>query len=163
MKISLIAAMSHNKVIGIQNTLPWHMPADLKHFKQLTLYKPIIMGKNTFNSIGKALPSRQNIVLTRDNDFKADNTYVFHEIDTALAEVAQEDEVMIIGGESIYQQFLPKATTMYLTLIDVVRDGDAFFPEWNENEWKEVSNETHQADENNKYDYRFVTLKKIEA
>lgn len=160
MKIALIAALSKNRVIGKQNELPWHLPADLRHFKSLTTGKSIIMGRSTFQSIGKALPNRQNIILTRDENFIADGCTIVHSMGQALEQAEHQQELMIVGGTTIYQQFLPIAQMMYLTLIDEEFDGDAYFPEWVKDEWNETAREDHNADEKNALNYSFVTLER---
>ena len=122
--ISLIAAMANNRVIGKDNDMPWHMPADLAHFKKVTLGKPVIMGRKTFESIGRPLPGRTNIVITRNLDWQHDGVEVVDSPEQALAKVAGVDEVMIIGGGNIYQQFLPQAENLSLHFIDLDVDGD---------------------------------------
>lgn len=162
--ISIIAALGRNNVIGNRNGLPWHLPADLQHFKELTKGKPIIMGSKTFESIGKPLPQRDNIVLTRDSDYKAEGCKIARSLDEALQLAEQGElgkasgEVMICGGESVYKQFLPLAQRMYLTFIDGDFEGDAYFPEFDKTEWKEVAKENRQADIHNPYNYSFVVL-----
>ena len=160
MRISLIAAMDRNRVIGKKNSLPWYLPADLRHFKKLTLGKPIIMGSKTFASIGKPLSQRINIVLTRDPAFAAEGCVVAHSIEDALRATQGHDEVIVIGGATIFEQFLPIADKMYLTIIDAAVDGDIYFPEWNRNEWRETSREEHDADGKNKYHYTFLILER---
>ncbi|MUH72574.1 type 3 dihydrofolate reductase [Psychrosphaera haliotis] len=162
-KISLIAAMAKNRIIGKDNDMPWHMPADLKHFKKVTLGKPVIMGRKTFESIGRPLPGRQNIVVTRDDNWHFDGVTSVNSTDSALALVAGVEEVMVIGGGNIYKQFLPKADTLYLTFIDLDVKGDTVFPDWSEvGNWKKVEQESHLSDEKNQYNYEFVTLQKFE-
>ena len=159
MIVSLIAALSTNHVIGKNNQLPWHLPADLKHFKDLTLNKSIIMGRKTFDSIGRALPNRRNIVITTQSDYKADNAETYASIDAALAATATEAEVMLIGGAQLYKQTIARADRLYLTLVDtVIADGDAFFPTWDPKEWSIDQEEIHAADEKNNFAYRFVML-----
>ncbi len=158
MRLSAIAALSENQVIGDDNTLPWHIPADLQHFKNLTKGKPIVMGRKTHESIGGALPNRRNIILSRAKDFEAPGCEVFQSIDEALLALKDSDEVFIIGGEQIYQELLPFIDTLYLTIVHETFDGDAFFPEIDPSEWKEISREKHLADDKNPYDYSFVTL-----
>lgn len=161
--ISLIAAMAHDRVIGYNNQMPWHLPADLAHFKKITMNKPIIMGRNTFASIGKALPGRQNIVITSRADYEAPGCDVVSSIDAAIAIAGDVDEIMIIGGGQIYKQCLARAQRMYLTFIDETVPGDAFFPEWETSEWMEVARESHEPDEKNRYAYHFVCLERCEA
>lgn len=161
MMISLIAAMAKNRVIGQKNIMPWHLPADLKHFKAVTLNKPVIMGRKTYESIGRPLPNRRNIVVTRQVDLELSGCDVVNSLDAAFALVAEVDEVMVMGGANIYAQCMEQADRMVLTFIDVEVKGDAFFPEWRDDEWKEVSREHHQADENNPHDYTFVVFERI--
>ena len=165
MTISLIAAMTRNRVIGYQNRMPWHLPADLQHFKAITLGKPIIMGRKTFESIGKPLPNRQNIVLTRSienlNGYSMGEACLAPTLDQALALAEPQTEIMIIGGSELFQQALPLASRMYLTLIDVELEGDTFFPEWNPAEWHEIEREDHEPDDKNLYQYSFVTLDNV--
>lgn len=158
MRISAIFAMSENRVIGKNNQLPWHLPADLKHFKQITMGNPILMGRKTYESIGKPLPGRCNIVITRDTNYQAPGCVVVNSVESALAAVKDNDEIFIIGGALLYQETLPLTQRLYMTLIHHSFDGDTFFPALNENEWQEVERTDHPADENNKYSYSFVTL-----
>ncbi len=158
-KISLIAAMAHNRVIGKDNDMPWHMPADLKHFKAVTLGKPVIMGRKTFDSIGRPLPGRRNVVVTRNNDCVIEGVEVVNSPDAAIELLRDHEEVMVIGGGNIYQQFLSTAETLYLTFIDLDVDGDTQFPDWNSvADWQEVDQQEHLADEQNKHNYTFVKL-----
>lgn len=159
--ISLVAAMAKNRVIGVDNQLPWHLPADLKHFKALTVGKPIIMGRKTFCSLGKPLPNRTNIIITHQKDFVAPGCVVCHSIDTALKHVQPCDEVMIIGGANIYQQFLPLAHRLYITYVDVELAGDSYFPDFSFERWRLMSNEQHLADERNAYNYAFTLYERV--
>ena len=161
MKISVIVAMADNGVIGNQNRLPWHLPADLKHFKATTMGKPIIMGRKTWESIGRPLPGRTNIVVTRDPDYVADGCVVVHGIDAALAAAADADEVMVIGGAEFYRQVLPRASTLYLTLVHDSFEGDAFFPELDGREWRELTREDFEPDADNPHAYSFVELERV--
>lgn len=160
--ISIISALAKNKTIGKKNDLPWHLPADLKHFKEMTVGKSIVMGLNTFKSIGeRPLPNRKNIVLSTDIHYQAPKEVVVaHSIEEVLEMTKNEKEVMICGGAMIYQQFLPLAQRMYLTYIDHDFEGDIFFPEFNLQDWQEVSRENHSPDEKNHYPYSFVILEK---
>lgn len=160
MLIALIAAMAKGRVIGKDSTMPWHLPADLKHFKKITLGKPIIMGRKTFESIGKPLPDRDNIVLTRNANFQADGVTVFADIEAALAHCRDQPEVMIIGGGHLYEQLLPRANRLYLTFIDTDIEGDTYFPEWDPKDFQEVTREPHAADDHNPHNYTFVTLER---
>ena len=164
MILSLIAALSTNHVIGKNNQLPWHLPADLKHFKDLTLNKSIIMGRKTFDSIGRALPNRRNIVITTQSDYKANNIETYASIDAALAATATEVEVMLIGGAQLYKQTIARADRLYLTLVDtVIADGDAFFPTYDPKEWSVTQEERYAADEKNNVAYRFVMMSRKEC
>ena len=142
--ISLIAAMDKNRVIGSDGGIPWHLPSDLQHFKAMTLGKPMIMGRATFDSIGKALPGRRNIVLSRQAGVVCEGCDVYSTLDDALASTDPNDEVMIIGGATLYKLCLPKASRMYLTLIDTSVPGDTYFPEWTLDEWRVTSQEPGQ-------------------
>lgn len=161
MKLSAVVAMSENRVIGKDNQLPWHLPADLRHFKQITMGKPILMGRKTFESIGRALPGRTNIVITRDSHFNAPNCLVVNSIETALVSAGDQEEVFVIGGAQLFQQMLAQIQRLYLTVIHKNFDGDAFFPELNMNEWREIKHENHEPDDQNKYDYSFIMLDRI--
>lgn len=157
MIISLIAAMGKNRVIGKDNSLPWKLPADMKRFRELTLGKSVMMGRKTFESIGKPLPNRTNIILTRDKNYKAEGCVVVHSAEEALKAAKGSGEIMIAGGEQIFKEFLEKADRMYLTFIDKDFDGDAYFPEYSKDEWKETKREEHKND----YKYTFVDLERI--
>ncbi len=168
MKLALIAAMDENQVIGIDNQLPWHLPADLKFFKKVTLGKPIIMGRKTFESIGKILPGRQNIVVTTNTSYSIkapvpDNASL--EIVTSLKNALEIsntfEEVMLIGGSRLFKEALPLADTLYLTFIHAKFAGDTFFPEINLNNWQQVWREDHKKDAVNAYDYSFVKLARL--
>lgn len=152
MIISLIAAMDQNKLIGSNNELPWYLPADFKHFKEVTMGKPVVMGRKTFESIGKPLPGRKNIVISRSG-FLADGVIVVDSIDKALQEAGFAEEVMIIGGANIYSQVIKIADKMYLTMVDTSCEGDAWFPDFEESEWRVVSEQKIKADEKNNYDF----------
>ena len=160
MKLSLIAAMADNRVIGIENRLPWNLPADMKWFRQHTLGKPVIMGRKTFESIGKALPQRTNIVVSRDETFSAPGCQVVGDLAAALEAVKDAEEAMVIGGASFYQQTLPRADRLYLTLIHADVEGDAWFPQINFSEWQALERQDHRADDKNGYDYSFLILER---
>ena len=159
--ISLIAAMDRNHLIGQDGCLPWHLPADLKHFKKITLGKPIIMGRKTFDSIGKALPGRRNIIISRQTDFAANACEIFTNFNDSLLLLKNEPEIMIIGGAQLFATALPLANKMYLTLIDAAFTGNIFFPNWNSNDWKIVSSQSHAQDAHNLYAYQFLELKRL--
>ncbi len=158
--IALIAALSDNQVIGYRNRLPWHLPADLQHFKRLTLDKPIIMGRRTWESLPGLLPRRTHILLTGDRAYRAGGCILAHSIDDALEAAGDAPEVMVIGGQTLYEQMLPIADRLYLTRVHTVVPGDAFFPGFDGSEWREVAREDHRADPRNPFDYSFVTLER---
>lgn len=136
MHISLVAAMAANRVIGKDSQMPWHLPQELKYFKEITWGKPIVMGRRTFESIGRALPGRHNIVITRDPGKLPDSVTGVTSIDEAMAKAGEVDEIMVIGGGEIYRQFLPVANRMYLTLIDLDIEGDTWFPDYASDKWR---------------------------
>ncbi len=155
--ISAIVAMSENRVIGHKNQLPWHLPADLKHFKTVTLNHTVLMGRKTYESIGKPLSNRRNVILTQDRLFKASGCEVVHDLQSALA----LDDLYIIGGAQIFELCGPYINKLYLTLIHKRIEGDAFFPELDLKRWKLISREDHQADDKNLYDYSFLELERV--
>jgi dihydrofolate reductase len=155
LKVSIIAAIAKNNVIGCKGKLPWDMPADLAHFKELTLDKTVIMGRQTYESIGKPLPQRKNIIVTRNLNFKVAGCQIVCSLEEAIAK-NQNDELMIIGGADLYQQALPLANNLYLTFIDAEVNGDTFFPQIDWKKWQEVAKEKHLADTNNPYNYCFI-------
>ena len=157
MIISLIAAVGKNNVIGVDNKLPWNLSADLKRFRAITSGKPVIMGRKTFESIGKPLPNRKNIIITRDKNYKADGCIMASSSEEALNAAKGNKEIMIIGGEQVFKMFLPKANKMYLTIIEKDFDGDAYFPEYDKNGWAEVSREEHK---DSGLKYAFVDLER---
>ncbi len=163
MDISLIVAMDRNNLIGDKNRLPWHLPADLKYFKAITMGKPIIMGRKTFESIGKPLPGRENIIITRNQDYQNDEVHIVHSLAKAieLAKTFTDTEVMIIGGAQIFEQGLTIASRIYLTQIDEQFAGDTYFPRLDSSSWRTISDEKHAPDEKNKYAYRFIVLEPI--
>jgi len=160
MIISLIAAMSENRVIGRNNQLPWRLPADLKHFKALTIGKPIVMGRKTWESLGRPLPGRANIVITRNIGYQAEGCVVVHSVDQALEVATGSDEVMVIGGANLYQQLLDRADRLYLTLVKAHVEGDAWFPEFDSAMWHEVDRELHSCDDKNEFNYEFLILER---
>ncbi len=154
--ISIIVAMANNRVIGKDNDMPWHLPADLKHFKSVTLGKPIIMGRKTYESIGRPLPGRQNIIVSRNSDYHIEGCDVVNSLEKAIELVKDVEEVMIIGGGKLYAQALTSADRLYLTFIDLDVDGDTQFPDYSTLDLREIKRERHARDENNPYDYEFV-------
>ncbi|WP_400190336.1 dihydrofolate reductase [Hymenobacter sp. B81] len=159
--VALVVAVAENGVIGRDNQLPWHLPADLKHFKQLTTGHPIVMGRRTFESIGRPLPGRRNIVVTRQADWQAEGCEVVHSVLGALELARQyDDEVMVIGGAEIYRQALPAADVVYLTEVHFSPEGDAVLPPFTADDWREESRERHEPDERHAYACSFVTLRR---
>lgn len=156
--ICAIVAMSLNRVIGVDNQLPWYLPADLKHFKAVTTGFPVVMGRKTYESIGKALPHRLNIVLTRDPAFSVPDALVCHSLDAALnhPEISQAEKIFIIGGAALYKEALPLIQYLYMTIIDITLSGDAYFPEVLPEHWRKISESHHLADEKNAYSYTFL-------
>ena len=155
--LSLIAAMDSNRLIGRDNQLPWQLPADLQHFKSITMGKPIIMGRKTWESLGRPLPGRLNITITRNTDYRAEGATVVHSLDEALQVTNDAEEVMIIGGANLYAQAMPRVDLLYLTRVEGMFEGDAWFPEFSEAEWELVSAESHEPDEKNRHPYHFET------
>lgn len=148
--------MTKDRVIGIENTLPWKLPADMKWFRQHTLGKPVVMGRKTYESFGaRPLPDRLNIVVTRDANYDAGEATVATSIDDAIQKAGDVDEIMIIGGASFYEQTLPIADRMYLTEVDADIKGDAWFPEYNSADWELEKTDSHQIDEKNSYAMNF--------
>jgi dihydrofolate reductase len=156
--LALVVAMARNRVIGRGNALPWHLPEDLKHFKALTLGKPILMGRKTFEAIGRPLPGRDNLVLTRERDWRADGVNAVHLLDEALERAAQASELMVIGGAEVYRLTLPLAQCIYLTEVLAEVQGDTFFPPLDVADWRELQSSIYPADERHAYGMRFVTL-----
>ena len=156
--------MARNRVIGVENDLPWRLPADLKFFKEKTLGKPCVMARRTFESLGGVLKNRPNIVLTRDREYQVDGAIVVHSIDEALREaearLGDGDEIMILGGATLYEAILPHVDRMYITLVHEEFEGDTRFPEFDPDEWREVWREDHDPDEKNRYPYSFTLLER---
>lgn len=159
MIISMIAAMADNRIIGKDNQMPWHLPADFAWFKRCTMGKPVVMGRKTYESIGRPLPGRLNIVISRDETLKIEGVTTVTSIEQALDVAGDVEEVMIIGGGAIYAACLPMANKLYVTHIEAAIDGDTQFPDWGE-QFKETYSETYQADEKNAYNMRFTVLEK---
>ncbi|NVJ71058.1 MAG: dihydrofolate reductase [Alphaproteobacteria bacterium] len=161
MRFSVVVAMAEQRAIGRDNDLPWHLPADLKYFKAVTMGKPIIMGRKTYESIGRPLPGRRNIVITRNGDWRAEGVEVALSVEQAKEMVADADEAMIIGGAQIYGQSLGLADRLYITEVHMaVPDADTWFPAFSAGDWQEVSREEHPA-EGDKPAYAFVTYDRI--
>ncbi|ORU91867.1 MAG: dihydrofolate reductase [Cycloclasticus sp. symbiont of Poecilosclerida sp. N] len=176
--ISMIVAMAQNNAIGKDNDLLWHLPDDFKRFKEMTMGKPILMGRKTYESIGKPLPGRQNIVITRDDNFHlrlqhvcrrcsrwsqhamANGVIIVHSIEAALKASEQYDEVMVIGGASFYQQMLPQAERLYMTIVHERFEADAFFPDINLDEWDVIEQSEHAVDGRHSHAFSFITYQK---
>lgn len=156
--------MARNGVIGRDNTLPWRLPADLQHFKALTTGHPVLMGRKTFESLGRPLPNRTNIVVTRDRDYAPAGVRVAHSIDEAVAIAAEhlpaDRQLFVIGGENLYAQMLPRAERLYVTLVETEVDGDARFPAFDWQQWHELERREHPVDDRHPYACRFLTLER---
>lgn len=161
MIISIIAAMADNRVIGIDNKLPWALPADMQWFRKNTMGKPILMGRRTYDSIGKPLPKRRNIVISGNASLKIEGCEIVTSVADAFQCCVNENEIMIIGGASFYEQTLPLASRLYLTLVHAEPIGDAWFPEIDFNQWQEIERTEHPVDMANAYSCSFVILEKI--
>ena len=161
MQLSIIVAMDQNRVIGKGDALPWHISSDLKNFKKITMGKPIVMGRKTHESIGRPLPGRENIILTRDKTYQVEGCTVLHSMVEIFEHCKDVEEVMITGGAEIYKLSLEQASHLYLTEVHTEIEGDTFFPEFDRSDWKEVSREDFSADEKNEFDYSFVLLERV--
>ena len=159
MRLSLIVAVAKNRVIGNKNEMPWHLPADFAYFKKITTGHPIIMGRKTFESIGRPLPGRRNIVVSRNPAFQADGVEVVHSLDKAVTACQSEDS-FVIGGATLYAEALPRVDRVYLTEVDAAPDGDTLFPALDKNQWREISRERREADEKNIHAMEFVVLER---
>ena len=162
MRLSIVVAMDDNRLIGSKNQLPWHLPADLAYFKKLTTGKSILMGRKTYDSIGRPLPNRRNIVITRNSNISIPGCEVVSSIDDALELTKDDFEVMVIGGASLCEQLLPKINRLYITKIDGEFEGDVFFPKYDDFDWLEVSCESHPKDNSNAYSYKFIVLDRVQ-
>ena len=154
--ISIIVAMAKDRVIGKDNEMPWHLPADLQHFRKMTSGKPIIMGRKTYESIGRPLPKRHNIIISRNSDYEVEGCDVVNSLDAALEVAGDVEEIFIIGGGFLYDQTIDAADRLYLTFIDLEIDGDTFFPEYEHLNIKKIASEAHKKDGKNPYDYEFA-------
>ncbi len=161
MKISLIVAMANNRAIGLHNKMPWHLSSDLKKFKQITMGSPILMGRKTFESIGRPLPGRTNIIVSRNSEYTQSGCVVFNSIKEAIASCQQYDEIFVIGGAKFYEAMLPVADKLYLTQINKTFDADTFFPVINRDEWSEIAREDISDDPSVDFSYSFITLERL--
>jgi len=161
-KISLIVALAKNRTIGINNTLPWRIPEDLKHFKALTMGHHMIMGRKTFDSIGKPLPGRTTVVVTRNQQLKIDGCVMAQSLPEAMTACGNDDEIFVVGGAELYALALPLANKMYVTEIQQEVVGDAFFPLFDNADWQETAREIHQQETPQPLGYHFVTYRRVE-
>ncbi|MDQ6981668.1 MAG: type 3 dihydrofolate reductase [Mariprofundus sp.] len=158
--LSLIWAMDINGLIGRDNTLPWKLPADMAWFKKSTMGKPILMGRKTLASIGRPLPGRTNLILTRQTDLQVEGCTVVHSLDAAKQAVPDADEIMVMGGAEIYALLFDQADRLYITEIDATFEGDTWFPNSDRSQWKETFRASHQPDQNNTYPYAFIIMER---
>ncbi len=158
--LSLIAAVADNGVIGIENRLPWHLPADLAHFKRLTMGKPIIMGRKTWESLPGLLPHRTHVIVTRNPHYRAEGGFVVHSLEEALQQFGDVDELMVVGGADLYAQALPLASRIYLTEIHAEPEGDTRFPAIDRSEWEELERVEGKVDDRNPIPHSFVILQR---
>lgn len=159
-ELSLIVAMAKNRTIGVNNTLPWRCPEDLKHFKTLTMGHHMIMGRKTFDSIGKPLPGRITVVVTRNTGLNIEGCLMAHSLEQAIAKCTEDEQVFIVGGAELYAQAMPLVDTLYITEIQQDVEGDAHFPEFARDEWKEVSRELRAQETPQPLEYHFVTYRR---
>lgn len=155
--------MASNQAIGLNNKMPWHLSADLKKFKEITMGSPILMGRKTYDSIGRPLPGRNNIIISRNPAYKQQDCLVFNSVKDAITACQKYDEIFIIGGASFYKEMLPKANFLYLTQINKIFKGDTFFPSINPQEWKEIAREDIKNDPSADFTYSFLTLERINS
>jgi dihydrofolate reductase len=162
MKISLIVAMASNRAIGLNNQMPWHLSADLKRFKQITMGHPIIMGRLTFEAIGRPLPGRTNIIVSRNPAYQAEDCIVVDSVEAAIRQGCQlADEVFVVGGSTLYETTLPLANNLFVTQINQDFEGDTFFPNFDRNNWVEVEREDVANDAKVSFSYTFLKLKRV--
>lgn len=160
--LSILVAVAQNGVIGVNNSLPWRCPEDLKRFKALTMGHHMIMGRKTFESIGKPLPGRTTVVVTRNRELQIAGCTVVHSLDEAIAACGTDEEIFIVGGAELYAQALPRVETLYVTEIGLDVAGDAHFPRLDTTEWRELARETHHQDAPQPLDYAFVTYRRVQ-
>jgi len=160
MRIAIIVGMDEQGVIGVDDRLPWRLSADLQNFKATTMGKPIIMGRKTHESIGRPLPGRENIIITRNSEYQSEGCVVLHSLDDAFEHCREAEEVMIMGGAELYQQTLDVASRIYLTEVHARVAGDTWFPDYDRDAWREIERRDFRADEKNEHDYSFVVLEK---
>lgn len=163
MKISLIVAMASNRVIGVDNRMPWHLSADLKKFKRITMGSPILMGRKTFESIGRPLPGRRNVIISRNPAYRQEGCEVFNDLEQALTCCGDAEEIFVIGGAKLYKTLLPRADYLYLTEINQEFTGDTLFPEFDRQDWREIDREDIADDPTVDFSYSFIKLEKIDV
>jgi len=161
--LSLIWAMDENRLIGTENRLPWKLPADMQWFRKQTMGKPVLMGRKTYESIGKPLPGRENLIITRQQGLTIEGCRVVHSLDAARAAVPDADEIMVIGGSEIYALLLPDAERLYCTVIHDLFEGDAWFPEFDKGAWQQTLCEHHDADDQNSHAYSFMIYERFSS
>jgi dihydrofolate reductase len=162
-RLSLIVAMARNRVIGADNRIPWHLPNELRLFKSLTMGHPIVMGRRTFESIGRLLPGRTTVIVTRQADYAVPGAIVAHSVREALAACKGDDEIFVIGGADLFRDTLPIADRLYLTVVDAEPEGDTFMPEIDSRAWREIESQSFPADERHAHAYRFSVLERVPA
>ena len=160
MTISLIVAMAKNRVIGANNRIPWHLPDELKMFKRLTMGHHVVMGRKTYESIGRLLPGRATIIVTRQRAYTVAGAQVVHSLQEAIRAAAGDDEVFVIGGAELFREALPVANRIHLTIVDAEPEGDTWMPEFDLREWQEIANELHPPDQRHEYGYRYLLLQR---
>ncbi|REJ85183.1 MAG: dihydrofolate reductase [Bacteroidetes bacterium] len=159
--VSVIVALSENNVVGVRNQLPWKLSADLKRVKALTMGHHILMGRKTFESIGKALPGRTNVVITRNEEYRAEGCVMCKSLKEAINHASSDTELFIFGGGEIFQEAIPLADKIYMTRVHTTIQGDTYFPELNPEEWTVTESESFSADEKNEFDYSFITMERV--
>jgi len=160
-KLAIIVATDEKGLIGRDNDLPWKLSADLQYFRRVTMGKPLIMGRNTHESIGRALPGRKNIIVTKNENYQAEGCNVVHSVADALKACDDAEEVMVMGGASLYTQLLAQADRLYLTQVHASLEGDTWFPDWQRSDWQQLSREDHLADDKNDFPYSFIIYDRI--
>lgn len=163
MIIAMIVAMDRNRLIGADGDMPWRLPAELRYFRSVTMGKPIIMGRKTFEAIGRPLPGRHNIILTRNRSYAAPGCSVVHSMEEALQVAGKVEEVMVIGGSAVYRSFLPHAHRLYLTCIEATFEGDTYFPVIDRAQWRTIWQEFHEQDETNPHAFHLAILEKRDS
>lgn len=161
MKIAIIVATDEQGLIGKENDLPWKLSADLQYFRRVTMGKPLVMGRKTHESIGRALPGRKNIIVTKNLNYLAEGCHVVHSVEDAIKACDDVEEIMVMGGASLYEQLLPQADRLYLTQVHASLEGDTWFPDWQKADWQEVNREDHPADNKNDYSYSFIVFDRV--